>query len=326
LRVGIVGAGISGLAAARTLTHGGHEVVVFEKSRGVGGRMATRRLDEFVFDTGATSIAPRGLAIEKVMLQEVDTEDLVQIEKPIYTHVGLRVYPGDAAKARTPRYTYRSGNTKLAKLLAQTLDVRLNTQVDSLEREGARYRVAEEEFDSVILTPPIPQASLLLWSLGESRPFANAYYRSCLSVLLGFAAPTPEVSYHAILDVEQRHPMTWLSLESGKSPCRAPDGHCAIVAQMSPAYSLSHYDRPNEELIGDVLDYVVRLYGEEFRKPVVSDVKRWKYSQPDGAALFDAVNRPGSTLVFAGDGVSAGRVERAFESGVSAANLLMKNP
>jgi renalase len=322
LRVAIVGAGVSGLAAARTLVAAGHETVVFEKSDAVGGRVATRRVGDFVFDTGATSIAPRGFAIEQVMLHELETTDLVTVEKPIYTHVGLRVYPGDAAKAKTPRYTYRNGNNRLAKLLAQGVDVRMSTQVDGLERAGERIVACGEEFDAIVLTPPIPQSALLLWSIGESRPFANANYRSCLSIMLGFAAALPETNYHAILDVEQRHPLTWLSLESLKSPCRAPEGRCALVAQMSPAYSLGHYDRSDEEIIGDVLDYLVRLYGDEFRTPEVSDVKRWKYSQPEGTALFSAVNRPGSKIIVAGDGVSAGRVERAFEAGVEAAKML----
>ena len=52
-RIGIVGAGICGLAAAAELAAAGREVAVFDKSRGIGGRLATRRVDAMSFDHGA---------------------------------------------------------------------------------------------------------------------------------------------------------------------------------------------------------------------------------------------------------------------------------
>lgn len=323
MRVAIVGAGVAGLAAGRTLKQAGHEVVLFEKSRGPGGRLATRRVDAFTFDTGATSIAPRGLGIERVMLQELDITELVEVQKPIYTHVNLRPLPGDASRNKIPRYVYRSGNNHLAKLLAEGLDVRSNTTVDHLSRQNGSFEVEGESYDRVILTPPIPQASLLLWSLGESRPVANARYRSCLSIMLGFDRPLPEVPYHALIDVEQRHPLTWVSLESAKSPGRAPEGQCAMVLQMSPAYSHDHYQTDDDRVLRDVLPWVGQLFGSEFLNPVAVDTKRWKYSQPETVAVFESVNRNHNGVILAGDGLTAGRVEKAFESGLMAARLIL---
>lgn len=323
MRVGIVGAGFAGFGAARTLKASGHESVIFEKSRAVGGRVATRRLGGFTFDTGASSIAPRGMALEEAMLHELDTTDLIHIEKPIFTHSALRVFPGDAAKSKISRYTYGPGNNRLAKLMAEGLDVRLETAVEELARDGKGFRIGEEAFDALVLTAPIPQTSTLLWSLEESRPIANVRYRPCLSVLLGFDTELPAQHYHALLDVEQRHPLTWLSIESQKSPGRAPVGGTALVAQMSPSYSLNFYRRSDAEIVEDVVTYIHRLYGTLLGQPVVSDVKRWKYSQPDSVALFDTVNPPGSRLVIAGDGVVGGRTENAYRSGVLSASLLM---
>ncbi|MFM7290648.1 MAG: FAD-dependent oxidoreductase, partial [Planctomycetia bacterium] len=58
----VVGAGIAGLAAATELVAGGRRVVVLEKSRGVGGRMASRRVGEAVCDHGAQFFTVRGEA------------------------------------------------------------------------------------------------------------------------------------------------------------------------------------------------------------------------------------------------------------------------
>jgi renalase len=322
VKVGIVGAGISGLSCARTLKSHGVEAVVFEKSRGIGGRAATRRIYRFIFDAGATSIAPRGLAIEQVLRNELDTGDLVAIEKRIDTHEGLRVSMGDS-RHLTPRFNYTQGINTFAKLLAEDLIVHREVTIESIEKVGEGYRMNGEAFEAVVLTPPIPQSGLLLWGLQEDRPLANASYRSCLSVLLGYSEPIPELPYWALLDLEQRHPLNWLSLESGKCPGRAPDGHSAFVAQLGPRFSLEHYDRPNSELVTTVAGFLVQLYGEAFRHPLVSDVKRWKYSQPDTIADFDAVNPTGSTLIVASDGVYGGHIESAFQAGFLAANRLL---
>lgn len=323
MRVGIVGAGIAGLAAARRLAQAGREVVVFEKSEGLGGRVATRRMGPYVIDTGATSIAPRGRRLEDVMLRELDTSDLVPVALPIYIHRFGRIGPGDVTKAKIERYTFRSGNTMLAKLLAAGLDVRKGVKVEGLKRSGATYELEGEGYDAVILACPLPQAQALLESMGETRRFSGAKYRPCLSILLGFDKPLAPVTYHAIIDPEQRHPLTWLSLESMKAPGRAPEGHTAMVAQMSPAYSREHYEAGEEKLIRDTVEYVSRLYGVSFAQPVQAQVKRWRYSQPETTAQFENVNQPGSTLLVASDGLLGGRVELAFEVGVKTAEMLI---
>ncbi len=322
MKVGIVGAGISGLAAARALKAARHSPVIFEKNDRLGGRVATRVIGEYIFDPGASAITPRGHDIENVILKELDVSDLIKIEKPLYWHQGMRPVVPPNLKSAPARYTYTSGNMVLPQLLANGLDVRLSAPVEVLEKKPNGYAIAGENFDAIILTPPIPQTAAILWSVNESRPFANCRYRPCLSIMLGFAKELPETHYSALLDPEQRHPLMWLSLESVKSPGRAPIGHSALVIQMAPSYSLNNFGATDEKIVEDALDYLVWLLGEEWRKPDVSLVKRWKYSQPDSVALFETVNDPRSRVIISGDGVLAGRVENAYDSGLKAAALL----
>ncbi len=53
MRIAVIGAGLAGLTAARTLSKAAHEVTVFDKSRGLGGRLATRRTEAGGIDHGA---------------------------------------------------------------------------------------------------------------------------------------------------------------------------------------------------------------------------------------------------------------------------------
>jgi predicted NAD/FAD-dependent oxidoreductase len=55
----IIGAGMSGMAAASELSRAGLRVMVVDKGRAVGGRMASRRIGEAVFDHGAQFITAR---------------------------------------------------------------------------------------------------------------------------------------------------------------------------------------------------------------------------------------------------------------------------
>jgi len=311
-----------GLAAARKLHQSGHEVVVFEKRPVPGGRVATVRKDGFVWDTGATSFAPRGKTLEQVMLQELDQTGLLELTKPIYVHSGLRVTPSDHRPSGR-RFVYEGGNDILPARLAQDLDVRLGAEVETLQRSGNGYAVGTEAFDALVLTAPVPQSALLLWGLGESRPTANVNYRACLSVNLGYEIPLPPTTYHAIIEPEQRHPLNWLSLESAKSPHRAPEGGSCVTAQLGPSFSQEHYDRPDEELVETVGAFMVRLYGAAFETPKSWYVKRWKYSQPVGFASFAAVNPPGSRLLIATDALLGGHTEDAFEVGLRAASHLI---
>jgi len=322
MKVAIIGAGIAGLATARTLKTAGIESVVFEKSRGLGGRVNTRTTQGYVFDTGATSVAPRGKAIEKVLLQELPQEGLIKVEKPIFVHTGLRVSRGDQSRA-TDRYVYQSGLQQLATNLARDLQVLFNTEIEEVIRDGNKYIVKEEIFDALVLTAPIPQTSQLLWSMSENRPLANAAYRSCLSVMLGFSQPNPDLHYHAILEPEQVHPMTWLSIESVKSPGRADADKCAMVMQMSARFSQENYQKSDAWIIDTALQFTRSLYGESFHQAEIAMVKKWKYSQPTGLGKFEAVNIPGSTLLIASDGITGGRIEEAYECGVKVANLLI---
>src|SRR5579864_2450966 len=211
MRVGVVGAGIAGLGAARLLAMGGHEVVVFEGAGEVGGRCATRKVEKYVFDTGATSIAPRGKALDAVMLKELDTSDLIKVQKPIYTHNSLRVSAGDPGKMKIERYTYKSGNAKLPELLSKGLTIRKKDEISAIEKQDETFKIEGEEFEAVIVATPLPETQRILEHSGEQRPIGHVHYRACISVLLGYEKEMPEVHYHAIVDPEQRHPLTWLS-------------------------------------------------------------------------------------------------------------------
>lgn len=324
MRVAVIGAGMAGLGAARTLQKAGVSVVVFEKSRAYGGRVATRRIGDYTFDHGATIISPRGSELERVILEELPQEELVLIEKPIFLHADGRVSPVDPESNTLHRYAYQKGVNTLGKLLGADLDVRFETPVEKLSHDGPHYVVNGESYSHVILTAPLPQSQVLLETIKDRRQFAGAQYRKCLSVMFGIEESIDK-PYHALLDPNQSQPLTWLSIESIKVPgtARAPEGCTAIVAQMSARYSRYSFERSDEDVISETWFDVKRLLGIADAVPMIKEVKRWKYSHAANTVSFESVNKRGERLLIAGDGIAGARTHQAYLSGIQAAEFLL---
>jgi predicted NAD/FAD-dependent oxidoreductase len=322
MRVGVVGAGVAGLAAARLLRHNGVDVVVFEAEKYVGGRCRTVTIGPYTFDPGATSIVPRGRAVEKVILEELDATDLVQIESPVFTHDGRRIFLGSGMTA-VHRYCYKQGIQRFAELLAGGIDTRLASPVHTIEqpRDGG-YSINGETFEKLVVATPTDEAAKVLATVNVERRAFNTRYRSSIAILLGYERDF-KAKYHAIVAEESVHPLHWLSIENIKVPGRAPEGHTALVVQMGPKFSRWNLDNDDKEIMEDALIDVERVLGKGFDQPKVSKVVRWAHSQPDSVSGFDTVNPPGSDIVLAGDGLEGGRIEHAYDSGVKAARMLL---
>ncbi len=299
--------------------------MVFEASDRVGGRLATWRAEQgLVFDMGATLLAPTGEEFRGLLEGLPEGRRPERIGKWIVPHEGLRVLPGDSARNATPRYAFPQGNHALAEWLADGLDVRLHAAVQWLDRLKGGVGVRGDRFDAAVLAVPGPQALELLETMGERRPIRPDGYRSCLSVALGYPMDAPDLPWFALIDPDQRHPLGWLSLESRKVPGRAPAGWAAIVAQLSARASADWFELQDDAIVERAAGFVGRLFGRGWDAPAVARVVRWKHSQPELSAMFESVNRPGGTVVVAGDGVTKGRVEYAYESGRRAAALLLE--
>jgi predicted NAD/FAD-dependent oxidoreductase len=316
---------MAGIAAARVLDEAGIESFLFEKSKGVGGRGATRRLGPYTFDFGATSVTPRGMGLAKAMLEDEPTDDLVKIEKPIYRHSSGRISPGDKQKNLSERYTYKDGISRLTKLLSRGLVVDFSRKIERVELPGdGGYCLEDATFDVLILTPPAPQTHALLGAMGIDRGLGPLVYRQTLAVMMGFDRPF-DAPWHALIDPDQDEPLTWLSAEHLKCPgTRAPAGCSAFVAQMSRSYSRTRFDAPDEVVLRETLVDLQRLVGSEFREPEVWSVHRWRYAQPEAVMSFDAANPPGSTVLIAGDALEGPRMESAYESGLRAGRRVLE--
>jgi predicted NAD/FAD-dependent oxidoreductase len=324
MRVAVIGAGVAGLAASRELSKQGIETVVFEAADRVGGRVRTVRENGYVADYGPQQIVPRKMQIERTLLHELPTTGLVKIEKPTHLLQGYRAAAASKMQNSTDRYTYLQGIDEFPRLLAEGLEIRLDARVDEIKNGTAGYRVLDRDFEAVILTAPLPDIAHILAARKDRRANLNIAYRSCLSVCVGFAASPPKVPFYSLLSTDRMTPLIWLGAETEKCPERAPEGHALFVAQYGPEFSEDNFQIEEAKLVSTTVQTVSRIFGSEYSSPDWHFVYRWKISQPERVALFDAINPEGERLILAGDGTVAGRIENAFESGHKAAERIAK--
>ena len=340
----IIGAGMAGLAAARELSATGVSVTIYEKSAGLGGRVATRRINGCILDHGAQVLKTDGSELGDLMQSGLSTEDLIQVlasTRP-YANDGTLRDP-DPQRDAERKFTYRRGMTTLPKLLAQALPpertrIRYETRIAALEEDERGVLLRDEKggeagrADLAILTAPAPQSANLLANSrlkSDVSPRIEALrgvpYHPCLTVLLGYAPPAPPAPAYALLAEDRAHPLLWLAFEQTKAPERAPNGMALLIAQFGPQWSADHYQDDDARLISETLEALRPLFGGLYAQPEWAQAKRWRYSQPRGMADFAAVNpEPGPALI-CGDALrpNNGRVHEAYASGLEAARFAL---
>lgn len=319
----IVGAGISGLLAARELRQAGVEVTILDKGRGVGGRMATRRVGDAVFDHGAQFFTVRGERFGSLVqgwLRDGSAEEW------------SRGFPSPRQNAPDghPRYRGSKGMTSIPKSLAKGLEVHTGERVERLEQKDEGWLLttdSQEEYsaESLILTPPAPQSLALAHSgsfrLAEAdfESLSRLSYDPCLALMaqLRGESPVPEPGGLQI----KSEPLDWISDNSRKGISEVP----ALTIHAGPGYSREHYDDPPEEIEQDLLRLAGQALGEGFADRVSqTSLRRWRYSwvtSPHPEPCL-AAESP-APMIFAGDGFGQPKIEGAAISGLAAADTLL---
>ncbi len=344
--IGIVGAGLAGAGAAYALRSTDHDVTILEKSRGVGGRAATRRRDGCRYDHGANYVK---LPDQRTgdLIRDLGEDGLVDIEEPVWTFgADGEITPGDGDDEH--KYTWEAGVTQFAKrLLAETdAEVRTTTRAESIVRDGTAdgdgaWTVTDTDgddhgpFDALLLTPPAPQTADLLsateWS-DDSGTLADLHtaveateFRTVRTLVLHYPFEL-DVPWYGLVDVDKAHEIGWLSREECKRG-HVPDGEGLLIVQMSPEWSTAHYDDPLEEATDAAATLAADLVGDDrLTEPDWVDDQGWRYALPneeldgDGATDADAVAAAEDAGLFlAGDWVAGrGRVAAALWNGTDA--------
>ena len=307
MRVIVIGAGLSGLMAARELHGAGHHVTVLDKGRGVGGRMATRRIGDAVFDHGAQFFTVR------------TDEFAAHVDGWLRTGVAREWCRGFADHDGHPRYVGTDGMTGVAKHLARGLDVRTGTLAFTLEDGDGSLLVKTDDgvlhpADRVIVTTPTPQAFGFLMNVGLELPaeLRGGEYVRTLGLLAvldsdGHAVPAPG----GVQDPDGTFQFVGDNKAKGISPVPA------LTFHFSASFSAEHYDDDPQELHLLMTEEVRPWLGSA--RIVESQTKKWRFATPVAVHPERCWTSPDRRVILAGDCFSGPRMEAAALSGLAAA-------
>jgi photolyase PhrII len=313
-RVVVIGAGISGLAAARTLADHGHEVTVFDKGRGVGGRMSTRRADQGGFDHGAQYFTVRDEAFaRRVSAWEEDGLVAPWPQSLVHIDQAGRSTPVDPQ----PRFAAVPGMSALCERLAAGLDVRGSVEVEALVASDSGWQVGDRTADQVIVTVPLPQVAPLLAATPElTRQLPQVAYLPCHAAMLTL----PEMSAPFDAATFDDDVIAWVACDSAKPGRRVPQGLSRWVVHATSDWSQAHLDTDKQD-IADHLAARVQQLLPDFPAAIDAVGHRWRYARVESApAPLNTSRHLGRGVWLAGDACAGrSRVESAWCSGVSAA-------
>ncbi len=298
----IIGAGIAGVAAARQLADANWDVVIFEKSRGWGGRCATKRWEGQTIDHGAQFFTIRSEGFRKSLSSHCG-DALRTIEAPVMTPEG-HVLAGE------PRYFHRDGNSRIVRDLGAGLTMHPGTPVEKIDNRTIRGR----SFDAVISTAPLPQTL----ALAGLAPDASAYQPN-LTLLLLYSSPVAAHlrDVYAISDPEGT--LAWSASENHK-PGRVEDGKTALIIQASESFSRAHLEDDPPVWSAALRTLAEDRWGMKADSILASHPHRWRYAR---VARPTPVPELPEGWIFAGDAAGESRLESAWQAGCEAARILM---
>ena len=351
-RVAVIGAGLAGLACARTLVDHNLDVALFDKGRSPGGRLATRRALPHTFDLGATYFTARDPRFRRHVHSWLADGVCAPWQGRIVAIDGV----GGPARPTPPleRLVGTPDMNALARHLAADLEVTTGHRVDRIERAGGRLVLhgttapsgvtlgpaepgelgATElgRFDCVVLCLPADQAAVLVEPISArlARTAREAPLDPCFVV--GLAAGRDDDALRALAHDgafigREGEPsaslLSWVARDSSK-PGRPPGERWVLHA--SAAWSRGARDLPREDVAAAMIAELSRLFELGPLAPELSFAHRWGYARAmkplDRGALFDEDARVG----LGGDWACGGRVEGAVRSGVALAGRVLGLP
>ena len=320
-RVAIIGGGVAGVVCARHLQSTGLIPTIFEKSRGLGGRLATRRTDENLnFDHGAQYFTMRDPKFSAFLAQH-GAENAVQKWSPTpqtqaHTQAKDQIYVGVPAM-----------NSWL-KRLADGLDTVVSAKVEAVTESPTgclvNYETSdgprEDRFDYAVITAPPPQIPDII---GHNHPLASSLsgiqIAPCWTVMLSVDACEARFDAATL----ENSPLAWLARNTSKP--ERPSSPTTWVAQASAQWSADNLEMTREDVLAYLLPLICHEIGAQTDAIGYQTAHRWRYAKVTQAAQKTHICNAQSRITLAGDWCLGPRVECAFQSGLSAADHIIQS-
>ena len=314
--VAIIGSGLSGLTAAILLKQKGHQVTVYEKSRGPGGRLAAKRVEGGSADVGAQYFTIRNPEFHRFLEDHAGAGSYA----PWQGRFGYQV----ASKKWEPfpdeeRYVGVPRMTAISRALSANVRVVAETRIQRLTRNSDGWTLMSTDgehhgpYDAVVITAPPAQARDLLADsdlphLASQLDEPVSHVQPCWAVAAHFQE-APFERYDGMR--VQSDVLSWVANNSSK-PGRTDEGQWWVLHGRSD-WSHANQGTPAEQVAHEMVSEFLAVTGAD-QQPDDLVTHRWLYAKSSDPATPGHLWFADEKIGLAGDWLSGGRVEGAFDS------------
>ena len=306
-QIAIVGAGIAGLACARKLAKAGVHSVVFDKGRGVGGRVATRRSGDLQFDHGAPYVTATADDFDTCLRGLIGTGHAAP-------------WVDDKGHAWT---VGKPGMSGIAKGMALGLDVRLGTQISAIHADQARWRLQYDDTQYVashfLVTVPQPQVEGLLGGAHTLvAQITDVNMAPGLTLMAVVPGHVPPVFTNGSSDF-----IALITRDCSK-PNRSQNEGSSWVVQAGIEFSMAHLEMDQPDIAVLLVPLLCERLGITTDRVTHAVAHRWRYARVSNALGQPFVSIPSGTLYLGGDWCIGPQIEDAWTSGTAIATDMLE--
>ena len=323
---------MAGLSAARALKAAGHDVMVFEKSRGPGGRVATRELRglemprglagaTLAFDHGAQYFTVRddrfSLVVAEWLRDRVAAKwggRVVTFDNEGWEDVEESPYAKAAGDTVTDRYVGTPGMSAIGTALAQGLDITYGHRVESIQDLFPTC-------DHVVVAIPAVQAAPLVAHVPLLAARAGAVVmKPSWTVMAAFEERVAAPFDAAFVNGSA---LGWMARNTSK-----PKRDWKVdtwVLQATTAWSASHVDDRPDDVGAFLMEAFEDLVRAGLPRAFYATVHRWRYATADPPLAVGALHDRDARITLCGDWCLGARIEEAFLSGLAAADHITRS-
>ena len=314
-KVGIVGAGLAGISAARAAEQDGFDVTVFDRGRRIGGRCSSQPTP-LGYDYGAQFVTTSDPRFVKTLARLETTGDVAAWHGRFVDYTG----GGCVSQTTLQRYVGVPSMSRLLEALADPLNILTHTRIGTANESASGWRLWDTdgsdlgEYDALVLAMPpeqtralVPRESNLLAALSEvcSAP--------CWVAMLSCPAPLPLEFDGARFD---RTDVTWASRDSSK-PGREPGERWVVIA--AEAWSRERFAADPKTVGAELVDAFLKAVAIGSRSSLTVSTHRWGLARVDHGPRPVSLLDEGMRLAVCGDWCVAPNLEGAWLSGLNAA-------
>ena len=319
-QVAVIGAGLAGLCCAATLAQAGMGVAVFEKSRGIAGRMSTRKGVGWQCDHGACYFTARDPAFQEQVAKWIEAGAAAQWHTPIGVYEDQKWQQRISNDAR---YVGTPWMTSPAQHLAQSLEIHTSHTITSINRLQDQWQLHTAEHgllnykpDWVILAVPAPQALALTKAIDPAITGLHdkAKTEGCWTMMLRFHEAI-NMPFEAAFTNEGI--LSWVARNNSK-PQRTGAEVWAIHGQSQ--WSQDQIDADPLTIAPQMIAAFVALGGQA---PDEYAIHRWRYASSEPSYQPEFHYDSHQRIAYCGDWLQGGRVEGAWLSGQGAAKAIL---